>query len=51
MSEVKEELIMEFEKLQELIADGLNEQKEEMRPESTFGDNLGADALDICQVS
>ena len=41
---------MEFEKLQEIIADVLNVQKEEIRPESTFVDDLGADSLDIFQI-
>lgn len=50
MSEVKEELIMEFEKLQEIIADVLNVQKEEIKPETTFVDDLGADSLDIFQI-
>ena len=41
---------MEFEKLQEIIADVLNVQKDEIRPESTFVDDLGADSLDIFQI-
>ena len=41
---------MEFEKLQEIIADVLNVQKDEIRPETTFVDNLGADSLDIFQI-
>ena len=41
---------MEFEKLQEIIADVLNVQKEEIRPETTFVDDLGADSLDIFQI-
>lgn len=41
---------MEFEKLQEIIADVLNMQKEEIRPESAFVDDLGADSLDIFQI-
>ena len=41
---------MEFEKLQEIIADGLNVQKEEITPETTFVDDLGADSLDIFQI-
>ena len=49
MNEVKEELTMEFEKLQEIIADVLNVQKDEIRPETTFVDDLGADSLDIFQ--
>ena len=50
MNEVKEELTMEFEKLQEIIADVLNVQKDEIRPETTFVDDLGADSLDIFQI-
>ena len=46
----KEDLIMEFEKLQDIIADVLNVQKEEIKPETTFVDDLGADSLDIFQI-
>ncbi len=42
---------MEFEKLQEIIADVLNVQREEIRPETTFVDDLGAESLDIFQIS
>ena len=41
---------MEFEKLQEIIADVVNVQREEIRPETTFVDDLGADSLDIFQI-
>ena len=41
---------MEFEKLQEIIADVLNVQEDEIRPETTFVDDLGADSLDIFQI-
>ena len=41
---------MEFEKLQDNIADVLNVQKEEIKPETTFVDDLGADSLDIFQI-
>lgn len=41
---------MEFEKLQDIIADVLNVQKEEIRPETTFVDDLGADSLDLFQI-
>lgn len=34
---------MEFEKLQDIVADVLNVQKEDIRPETTFVDDLGAD--------
>ena len=41
---------MEFEKLQDIIADVLNVQKEEIKPETTFVDDLGADSLDIFEI-
>ena len=41
---------MEFEKLQDIIADVLNVQKEDIKPETTFVDDLGADSLDIFQI-
>lgn len=41
---------MEFEKLQEIIADVLNVPKEEITMETTFVDDLGADSLDIFQI-
>ena len=41
---------MEFEKLQDIIADVLTVQKEDIRPETTFVDDLGADSLDIFQI-
>ena len=41
---------MEFEKLQDIIADVLNVQKEEIKPGTTFVDDLGADSLDIFQI-
>ena len=41
---------MKFEKLQDIIADVLNVQKEEIKPETTFVDDLGADSLDIFQI-
>ena len=34
---------MEFEKLQDIIVDVLNVQKEEVKPETTSVDDLGAD--------
>ena len=42
--------MMEFEKLQEIIADVLNVQKDEIKPETTFVDDLGADSLDVFQI-
>ena len=41
---------MEFEKLQDIIADVLNVQKEDIKPETSFVDDLGADSLDIFQI-
>nr|WP_296959320.1 acyl carrier protein [uncultured Mediterraneibacter sp.] len=41
---------MEFEKLQEIIADVLNVPKADITPETTFVDDLGADSLDIFQI-
>ena len=40
---------MEFEKLQKIIAEVLN-LSEEIRPDSTFVDDLGADSLDVFQI-
>lgn len=41
---------MEFEKLQEIIADVLNVGTEEVRMDASFVDDLGADSLDIFQI-
>ncbi len=41
---------MEFEKLQQIIADVLNVDVDEVLPETTFVDDLGADSLDIFQI-
>ena len=41
---------MEFEKLQAIIADVLNVPKDDITPEITFVDDLGADSLDIFQI-
>ena len=41
---------MEFEKLQEIIAEVLNVDAEEITMETTFVDDLGADSLDIFQI-
>ena len=41
---------MEFEKLQKIIAEVLNLSEEEIRPDSTFTDDLGADSLDVFQI-
>ena len=41
---------MEFEKLQNIIADVLNIEKDKIPPETTFVDDLGADSLDVFQI-
>lgn len=41
---------MEFEKLQQIIAEVLNMDPEEVTLSSTFVDDLGADSLDIFQI-
>ena len=42
---------MEFEKLQEIIAEVLNVDPEEITMDTTFVDDLGADSLDVFQIS
>ncbi len=41
---------MEFEKLQQIIAEVLNVDIDEITPETTFIDDLGADSLDVFQI-
>ncbi len=41
---------MEFEKLQNIIADVLNVEKDKITMDTTFVDDLGADSLDIFQI-
>lgn len=41
---------MELEKLKKIIAEVLNVDPEEITPESTFMDDLGADSLDVYQI-
>ena len=41
---------MEFEKLREIIVDVLNVSEDEVKMETTFVDDLGADSLDIFQI-
>ncbi|MCP1109172.1 acyl carrier protein [Lachnospiraceae bacterium PF1-21] len=41
---------MEFEKLQDIIADVLSIDKDEITMETAFVDDLGADSLDIFQI-
>ncbi len=40
----------EFKKLQDIIADVLNVDPDEITEETTFTDDLGADSLDLFQV-
>ncbi len=41
---------MEFEKLQKIISEVLNVDADEIRIETTFVDDLGADSLDLFQI-
>ena len=41
---------MEFEKLQNIIAEVLNVEADEITSNTTFVDDLGADSLDIFQI-
>ena len=41
---------MEFEKLQQIIADVLSVDVDEITPETTFQEDLGADSLDVFQT-
>ena len=41
---------MEFERLQQIIAEVLNVDVDEIKPETTFVDDLGADSLDVFQI-
>ena len=41
---------MEFEKLQQIIAEVLNVDIDEITPTTTFVDDLGADSLDVFQI-
>lgn len=41
---------MELEKLKKVIAEVLNVDTEEITPETTFVDDLGADSLDVFQI-
>ena len=41
---------MELEKLQKIIAEVLNVDTEEITPDTTFVDDLGADSIDIFQI-
>lgn len=41
---------MEFEKLQQIIAEVLNVEPDEIKMDTTFVDDLGADSLDVFQI-
>lgn len=41
---------MEFEKLKKVIAEVLNVDPDEIKMETTFTDDLGADSLDLFQI-
>ncbi|MCI8835862.1 MAG: acyl carrier protein [Ruminococcus sp.] len=41
---------MEFEKLQEIIAEVMNVAKEDVQPETKFVEDLAADSLDVLQI-
>ena len=41
---------MEFEKIKKIIAEVLNMEEDSITMESTFGDDLGADSLDVFQI-
>ncbi|GFI65576.1 acyl carrier protein [Lachnospiraceae bacterium] len=41
---------MELEKLKKVIAEVLNVDPDEITPETTFMDDLGADSLDVFQI-
>ena len=41
---------MEFEKMQDIIAEVMNVPKEDITPDTKFVDDLGVDSLDIFQI-
>lgn len=41
---------MEFEKLKEIIVEVLGCKEEDITMDTTFGDDLGADSLDVIQI-
>lgn len=41
---------MEFEKLKEIICEVLNVEADDITLDTTFGDDLGADSLDVVQI-
>ena len=44
------EEVMEFEKLKKIISEVLNVDEQEIKMDTTFVDDLGADSLDIFQI-
>ena len=50
MGKNKEAIKMEFEKLKSIIAEVLNVNADEITPDTTFVDDLGADSLDVFQI-
>ena len=46
----RKELVMEFEKLKEIIVEVLNVDESEISMDTTFIDDLGADSLDVFQI-
>ena len=41
---------MEFEKIKKIIVEVLNVDEDDIKPETTFIDDLGADSLDVFQI-
>lgn len=41
---------MEFEKVKKIIVEVLNVEADDIKPETTFIDDLGADSLDVFQI-
>ena len=41
---------MEFEKLKKIISEVLNVDEDEITPDTTFVDDIGADSLDVFQI-
>ena len=41
---------MEFEKIQKIIAEEMNLNEEDVKPESRFVEDLAADSLDVIQI-
>lgn len=50
MKKSRKEMVMELEKLKKIIVDVLNVDEDEITPDTTFIDDLGADSLDVFQI-